>query len=186
MGLSLVTGPSTYPVTADEAKLHCRIDGTDENTLVDDLIAAATDYVEQYTGRAIVSQTWKVTQDAFSDAIMLPKGNIQSVTHVKYYDTAGDLQTVSSDDYTLDDANDPAWVVINSDKSWPDTMTGVNVVQVTYVAGYATVPTSVKRAILLLINQWYENRSAATEVNMSAMPNAVEALLANYRSYASS
>jgi len=64
MGLSLVTGPSTYPVTADEAKLHCRIDGTDENTLVDDLIAAATDYVEQYTGRAIVSQTWKVTQDA--------------------------------------------------------------------------------------------------------------------------
>lgn len=185
MGLTLVTpAAATYPVTLAEAKSQCRVDSSDDDTYLETLIAAATDHVEQYTGRAIISQTWKLTLDAFSDSILLPKGPVQSVSSVTYYDTNGDEQTLSADDYTFDGSSDPQWIVRNSDASWPTTLDGINAVSVTFVAGYSTVPPSIRHAILLLISQWFDQRSGTSDKPFSAVPHAVDALLANYRSFA--
>lgn len=183
MGLTLITPPAAYAVTTSEAKAHCRVDGTDDDTLIDGLIAAATEYAEQYTGRSLAAQTWKLTLDAFSDSILLPKGPVQSVASVKYFDAAGDEQTVSAGDYTLDNTSDPAWIVRNSDASWPTPMDGANVVSVTYATGYSTVPAPIKQACLLLIGDWYRGRENTSLVNNQPleMPHAVTALLCNYR-----
>ena len=178
MSLTLITAPAAYPVTTAEAKAHLRVDGSDEDTLIDGLIAAAADYVEQYTGRAIGTQTWELALDAFSDTILLPKGPVQSVTSVKYSDTAGVEQTVSADDYTLD-ASEPAWIVRNSDASWPATLTGINVVRVRYVTG--NVPAAIKHAVLLLIGDWYSAREDMGA--RSTIPNGVQALLTNFRQF---
>ena len=186
MGLTLLTPAASYPVTRAESKLHCRVDGTADDGLIDGLIAAATDYVEQYTGRAIMGQTWKLSLDAFSESILLPKGPVQSVTSVQYFDTNGDIQTASASLYTFDAASDPSWIVVNSDVSWPDTLDGVNAVNVTFVAGYSSVPAAIKKACLLLIGDWYrgrENTLIGTNQPME-MPHAVTALLCNYRAYA--
>ena len=184
MSLRLNTAPASYPVTLEEAKLHCRVDDDADDTLVEGLIAAATDYVENYTGRAIVSQTWELVLDDFSDAMMFPKGPVTAITSVKYIDADSVEQTVTSTNYTLDAASDPQWVVKASDYTWPAVSDGVNNVIVRFVCGYATVPASIKQAILLLIGQWYDNRADATDRPMIAMPNAVAALLTNYRSFA--
>lgn len=186
MGLTLVTPAASFPVTATEAKLHCRVDGASDDDLIDGLIAAATEYVEQYTGRSIMQQTWKLSLDAFSENILLPKGPVQSVSSLKYFDREGVEQTVSSSDYTLDNASDPAWIVRNADATWPDVLDSVNAVNVTYVAGYSVTPSPIKHAILLLIGDWYRGReNTALGTNQPAeMPHAVTALLANYRSFA--
>jgi uncharacterized phiE125 gp8 family phage protein len=183
MGLSLITPPASMPVTLEEAKAQCRVEDDSEDSLMTGLIGAATDYVEQYTGRALVSQTWRLTLDAFADSILLPKGPVQSVSAITYFDTAGDVQTLDASNYTADITSDPSWVVINSDAALPHLMDAVNVVRVDFVAGYSTLPASIKQAILLLIGQWFDNRSDVTDKAMIAMPNAVEALLTNYRSY---
>lgn len=175
MGLTLITPPTEYPVTRTEAKTHCRIDGSDEDALVDGLIAAASEYVEQYTGRSLLGQTWKLTLDEFSDSILLPRGPVQSAT-VKYYDASGVEQTASTDLYTLDAASDPAWIVRNDSETWPGTLDAVNVVSVTFIAGYETVPVPIKQAILLLVAQWYDDRTGW-------QPHVVDALLANYRAF---
>lgn len=184
MSIRLITAPASYPVSLAQAKLHCRIDGNDEDALVEGLIAAATEHVELYTGRAIVSQTWEAVYDAFSDAMVLPKGPVTAITSVKYFDTAGAEQTVTDTNYRLDSASDPQWLVRAADYTWPDVSDGVNNVVIRFVAGYATVPEALKQAILLLVGQWYDNRSAATDKPLIAMPNAVEALLTNHRSFA--
>lgn len=185
MGLVLITPAAASPVTLAEAKTHCRVDGSDEDTLITGLIAAATNYVEQYTGRAIGAQTWRLTQDTFSDNILLPMGPVQSISSVQYYDTAGVLQTVASSVYTLDADSDPAWLVRNANEAWPATLNGINAVRVTYVTGYATIPAAVKQAILLLIADWYNMRenTTLTTNQPTEMPHAVTALLANFRSY---
>lgn len=187
MGLTLVTPAASYPVTLAEAKVHCRVDGTDENDLIEGLIAAATDYVGQYTGRSIMAQTWRLTLDAFSDSILLPNGPVQSVSSVQYYDADGDNQTAAAGIYTLDNASDPAWLVCNSEAAWPATMAGVNVVSITYEAGFVTVPASIKQAVLLLVGDWYRGReNTALSTNQPAeMPHAVTALLTNYRAFSS-
>ena len=56
----LIAGPGEEPVSLAEAKAFARIDGTDEDALVGALIAAARLHVESLTGRALVSQTWRL------------------------------------------------------------------------------------------------------------------------------
>jgi uncharacterized phiE125 gp8 family phage protein len=174
MGVSVVTPAASYPVTLAEAKQVCKVDGTARDSEITGMIAAATEYAEKYTGHSIVTQTLKLTLDEFSDSILLPRGPVQSVTNVKYYDTAGVEQTVSASDYTTDLINDPAWVVRNATASWPTTLDAVNVVSVTYVAGYATIPEPIKWGILLWVSAVLDNQ---------AIPAAFEHLLTNYRSF---
>lgn len=184
MSLTLITAPTGFPVTLAEAKAQCRIESADEDSLINGLIATSTDYVEQYTGRALVTQAWRLSLDKFTESILIPKGPVQTVSSVTYFDSTGALQTVPSTSYTVDTSSDPQWVVINSNASWPAVMSGINMVRIDFIAGYATVPPSIKHAILLLIVQWFDHRSDVSDKAMIAMPNAIEALLTNYRSFA--
>lgn len=183
MGLRLITAPTDFPVTVDEAKDQCRVDGTDNDTYLGGLIATATDHVESYTGRAIMEQTWELVLDDFCDPIQFPKGPVSAITSVKYLDTDGVEQTISDTNYTLDDVNDPQLLVKASDYSWPTVDDGVNNVAIRFVCGYTIVPPAVKHAILLLISHWFDNRGVAAEKAMTDIPHAVDALLCNHRSY---
>lgn len=181
MGLTLITQPASFPVTLAEAKAHCRVEDAAEDATLNGLIAAATDYIQQYTGKVIIPQTWRLTLDTFSDSILLPKNPVQSVTSIKYFDFIVDIQTLPTGYYTADTASDPAWIVLNSDQTWPDTLDAVNAVRIEFIAGYTTVPPSIKHAILMLVAQWYDHRAAVADKAIIAVPHAVEALLANYR-----
>lgn len=183
MSIRLITAASSYPVTLDEAKAQCRIDSSDEDALINGLIAAATDYVELYTGRAIATQTWEYVADGFCDVMALTKGPVTSVTSVKYFDIDAVEQTLSATFYTVDFASDPQRVVLNDGFQWPAVDAGVNKVTIRFVAGYTTVPPSIKHAILLLIGQWFDNRADVADKAMFATPNAVTSLLTNYRSF---
>jgi uncharacterized phiE125 gp8 family phage protein len=178
MSLRLITAPTEYPVTRVEAKQHCRVDGTEEDGLIDTYIAAATAHVEAVTGRAIMDQTWELVLDDFSDAILLPKGPVQSITSITYYDTNSALQTLASDQYTLDNVSDPSWIVRPDDVTYPDVADGVNNVIIRFVAGYSDVPQTLKAALMILIAYFYDNRSTGE------IPEVVNTLLTNDRSFA--
>jgi uncharacterized phiE125 gp8 family phage protein len=163
MALKLITPPSTYPVTLAEAKLHCRVDIADDDALITAFITAATETAEQKTGRAIMSQTWELTLDAFPDTLELTRVPVQSITSVKYYDTAGVQQTVSNTLYALDATDDFGFAHISPVYAgvWPTTRDQINAVAVRYVAGYAdaaSVPQSIKNWILLMVSTMYEPR----------------------------
>lgn len=187
MSLRLITGPASYPVTLAEAKLHCRVDGSDEDTLLNGLIAAATGYVEQYTGLALLPQTWELLLDQFSDTIQIPKAPTTAITSVKYIDTLGAEQTVSNTEYVLDAASEPQWLVKASDYEWPEVADGVNNVIIRFVCGFQTVPPAIKQAILLLIGDYYRSRENTTIgvgiTQTPELPHGVNALLANYRQF---
>lgn len=184
MGLTLVTPATDYAVTLAEAKAHCRVDHADEDTHIQGLIAAATDYVGQYLGRSITEQTWRLSLNDFSDVMILPMGPVSEVSSVKYDDSANAEQTLSTG-FTVDLASDPQRVVRDPDFSWPDVYDGTNKVRIEYVAGYSSIPASIKHAVLLLIGQWFDNRSATNVGNItSELPHGIAALLTNHRSFA--
>ena len=60
MRLKLITPPAVEPITATEAKLHARIDISDDNSLVGDLITTAREYCEGVNGHAFITQTWEL------------------------------------------------------------------------------------------------------------------------------
>lgn len=188
MSLRLVTPPDDAPVTIEEARTMCRVIGTDEDAMLGRLIVAATAHVEAYTGRSIMPQVWELVLDGFDDAILIPRGPVTAIESVTYYDAAEQLQTVAASAYALDAASDPQWLVRASAASWPAVASGINNVIIRFAAGYAATAPELeimRQAILLLIVQWFDNPSAvAVGTIVSSMPNAVDALLCNVRSFA--
>ncbi len=61
--LERVSGPSSEPITLAEMKLHLRTfaSDTDEDDLISALITSAREWVENYTGRALMDQSWRIT-----------------------------------------------------------------------------------------------------------------------------
>ena len=189
MALKLITPPTTFPIDLASAKLHCRVDIADDDTLITALITAATEMAEQKTGRAIMTQTLELTLDAFPEAFELTRVPVQSVTSVKYYDTTGAQQTLSNTLYALDAADDFGFAHISPVYAgvWPNTRDQINAVAVRYVAGYAdaaSVPQSIKNWILLMVSTMYANREteaySSRAVSTTVQMQFVDRLLDRY------
>lgn len=165
MALKLITAASELAVSLADAKLHLRVDVSDDDSLITSMITSATEMAETATGRAIMPQTWELTLDAFPDALEITRVPAVSVTTLKYWDATGTQQTLSNAFYTLDNADEfgPAYVVPVYNGSWPDTRDQINAVALRYLAGYAdaaSVPESIKSWIKLMVGAMYENRES--------------------------
>lgn len=162
MSLRLVTPPTEYPITLEQAKAQCRRLDNNEDDLLEEYIAEATDLIEQHTGLALMPQTWELVLDDFSDTIKLPKGPVRSITSVSYYDDDDVLQTVTNTNFALDNTSDPAWLVRASDFSWPSVASGVNNVIIRLELGYAdaeSIPSLLIAAVKLAVSAQHENRT---------------------------
>lgn len=194
MGLTLVTGPSTEPVTLAEAKAHCRVAISDDDGLIAGYILAARVHLETETRRAFLTQTYDATYDyewpviwdrctsTYRPQITIPKPPLQSVTSVSYVDDAGASQTLAANQYRVS-ANgiegliEPAYNV-----SWPTVREQMACVTVRFVCGYTSFPEPLRQAMLLLIGHWYENRETVNVGNITGeIPFAVSALVFPYR-----
>ena len=193
MSLKLVTPASALAVSLAEAKLHLRVDGTDEDTLITSMITAATETAEQITGRAIMPQTWLLTLDAFEDELVLTRVPVASIVSVTYTDPDGvELALSTGSNWRLLDLDDyaPARIVPVYGYSWPATRAQAEVVGVEYVAGYANaaaVPEPIKAWIKLTVSAMYENREAESystrAVSTTVKMSFVDALLDRYKVY---
>lgn len=194
MTMKVVTPPSAEPITLAEARLHLRVTPDDDSppwhpddTLIMAQVAAAREWCENHTKRALALQTVEVVLDEFpASAIQLPMSPIHSITWLKYVDTAGAEQTLSTTLYALDNYQEPGWVVPAVGTTWPATQAVINAVTVRYLAGYdamyVPLPAAIRAAMLLLLGNWYENREAVVIGTIqSELSFAVEALLLPYR-----
>jgi uncharacterized phiE125 gp8 family phage protein len=173
--LELKTAPTHEPITLEEAKDHLRVDGTDDDALISDLITAARKRAEKFQRRAFITQTWTVFLDEFPVWIRLPKPPLQSVTSVKYLDTDGVQQTLASADYRVDTKSVPARITPAWNESWPSTRAVTNAVEIEMVVGYGAatvVPEEARAAIKIYLGGLYENREPTKEEM-----DSVEALL---------
>jgi uncharacterized phiE125 gp8 family phage protein len=154
MAITVTSPPAALPVTLAEAKAYARV--VDDDDLIESLIFAARDHVEQATGRIMVATTFELTLDEFPDnEILLPRSPLLTVASVKYDDTDGNEQTLSTSDYTVDTASEPGWIVPSTDTRWPTTFDGINAVRI--LAGTLAVlhdPNACARRCLPAAAKW--------------------------------
>ena len=180
---TLKTAATDEPVTPEEVADHLRIASTDPLFMT--YASAARQWVEAYTERALVTQTWQLSLDGLYRQIWLPRSApLQSVTHLKYYDSANVLQTWAASNYRLAAFHEPALLEIVDDAVLPSTYLRADAVQIEYVTGYASgaCPDPLRAAVLLLTAHFYENREAVLVGAVSKpLEFALEALCAPYR-----
>lgn len=188
MGLKLKTAPNAEPIDITAAKLHCKVDGTDDDTLITALIASARQQAEHRTGRALVTQEWELSLDSFpNDSLEIPLPPLRSVSSITYLDTAGTRQTLANTEYQVITDELVGRVVPAYSKSWPSCRVHPGSVVVTFSAGYGAasdVPESIKSWMKLAVGTWYENRDATVDGQFSELPRDFwDGLLDPYRVY---
>lgn len=175
----LITAPSTEPVTVAEIKAHLRVTNSADDTYLGTLLAAAREYVEQQTGRALAEQTREYTADAFpgNGVLRLGFAPVVSISSVKYLDEAGSEQTLDSSVYTVDTQSEPGALALKVDQDWPDTASLPAAVRVRYVCG-ATARPLLKQAVLFIAAHWYEQRLPVNVGNIvNEIPHSLAAIL---------
>jgi uncharacterized phiE125 gp8 family phage protein len=186
--VKITTQPSIEPVTTAEAKLHCRIDQSTEDTIVDRLIETARQQCEDIARRAFITRTYTAYLDCwpYMTRFELPYPPLLGITSVKYYDDAGSPSvTYSSSNYQVDAHSEPGRFALKNTASWPSvSLRDLNGVEIIYTAGYGALATDVpdryKAAILLTVAHLYEHREAVVVeqgVSLAQLPQGVYDLL---------
>lgn len=161
MGLKIFARPSELPITLAEAREHLRLGSdTSQDGKVLALCYAAAEAAEGYTGRALCTQTWDLALDRFPECeLTMPKGSLRSVSFVKYIDTAGVEQTLSSTYYQVDTKQDPGRFGQAYGFTWPCPREQLSAVTIRFVCGYggvAAVPFTIKAGCLLHVQAHFD------------------------------
>lgn len=153
------------PVDIDDVRAELRITGTAGDDLLYRHIAAATDRVESWTGRALRAQTITAVMEGGKYAVALPRTPVASVVSVTVNGTA-----VSSDTWTL---NARTGILhrgaIGSGAYWPR-----GTVQVTYTTS-AAVADRYRQAVIEYVRYLLAGQRGSTG-QPSAGASAEEAL----------
>ena len=186
--LTRTVAPADHAVSLEQAKCMLRLppDDSDEDVFLETLIDAVTAEVENFLGRSIITQTWKYTLDCFPCMIQLPRPPLLSVASITYIDTDESSQTLSSSVYQVDVLSDPARIMEAAGQSWPSTSgESLNAVTVTYTACYGAdttdTPANIQAAILMMVNDLYNNREAQILGTIVSDNPAVARLLAPHK-----
>jgi uncharacterized phiE125 gp8 family phage protein len=175
MPLELVTAPATEPVTLDEAKAHLKIDSSDDDALITTLIAAARARAEWHTGRAFVTQSWRLWLDAWPcEPVEIPLPPLQSVSTVTVYARDDSATVLDASTYQVA-SNRIAF------KAAQTNLRRLNAVAIAFTAGFGDdaddTPALIRQAILDIIADLYTNRGDTN----GEPPLEALALLAPYR-----
>lgn len=173
-------------VTAD-ALAHLVADSSDTSRVAIQ-VADAVDMVEGYCSTRLLTQTVTLQRADLAPVMPLPIGPVQTVA-LTYLDANGASQTLPTGLYALVGACtlEPRIERLKG-QQWPALLAHPTAVTLAAVVGYGNdaskVPGKVRRAILLLVGDFYANREdtvAERGVVPATLPNGVTQLLANER-----
>ena len=183
----LLAGPAEEPVTLAEAKAWLKVDGADEDALIGTLITAARLHLESVTGRALLTQSWRLVLDAWpaGGEVRLPVAPLSELTAIRAFDEDGDEHTIGLAQFLVEAGGTPARLVL------PPTVAGMPAlrqrfgIEIDYVAGFgepSDVPQELKQALLVLVAHWFEHRDAVVIAGSGAViPFGFDRLIAPYR-----
>lgn len=149
-----------------------------------DLITDGRAAVEAHTGRALLTQTWDYYLQGWprGNAIVLPFGNLQSVTSVSWKDTDGTETTLTvTTDYLVEtNGNQCGRVVLPFGVSWPSgDLYPTNPIKIRFICGWLTaaaVPKNIKRAVKFAAEDAYYHGDRS-----ETLKPVIDNLLASWR-----
>ncbi len=194
------------PITVAEAKLHCRVDYTEDDRLIASFISAARLRAEVLTRRTLIKQVFDQYVDTFPFAsggyydrhirqwgpgpgwlpssgggvIALMARPVSAVASVKYTDASGTLQTIDPANY-ITSLGLGGRIQSLPGFVWPITRDQIDAIAIRFTAGVATandISETVKSACRLMVGHWYEHREEVSDAQTYSVPNTVDALLA--------
>jgi len=180
--LRTITPAASYPVEREDVFNMVKLDPSNpalvrEGAYIEDLIASATAMIEDYCGRAFITQTLELTlipdikgffnvgnqkylYETLPQIIKLWRPPCQSVTSFTAIDQYGTTYLQPAGRYQTNTDMEPAEIQLMYGGVWDYYIRGHYRIQ--YIAGYGDtldkVPSQIRNAIRLTVAQWYASR----------------------------
>lgn len=161
MNLVQTVAPLSEPLSLEDAKTFMHILEDDEDALIESFISGAREYAENYTNRQLMTATFELTTDRFTQDKQFPKNPVKSVTKIEYMDISGYYQILDPSKYYIYGENDVYKIhyendvyrniAIKDDK---------RAVKITFISGYDVVPSGIIAYIRMAVSTMYENRES--------------------------
>jgi len=188
---TLITAPIIEPITLGELKLHLRCDDAvfTEDGLLNSIITAGREYVEDITRRHLLTQTWGFSLKEWpkTNTIRVPGGNLQSVTSIKWKGTDGVETTLAETTDYLVEVNGESYgnIILPYGESWPSgSLYPSNPITILFISGWTTaalVPYKIKAACRMICADLYEMRGEPVLGQTVATNRTTQNLLASSR-----
>ena len=164
---------SVLPLSLDEFRDHVRVSDRDHDPALRRALYAAAMDVENKAGIRLRSSSLYDYFRGIPEPFRFSAGPVNSITTVRNMTDAADVDAAS---YELDLVG--GWPTLRSlsASAWGSTKT----YRVTYAAGYASIPAPLQVAVFELAAMHFENREAATPVQMHALPLSINSILQGY------
>lgn len=181
--LTLVKKADLSPISLSQIKTHLRLDHSDEDEYLTQLIETASQLVEAYLGRSLMRQTWELLWQKSDDALtcLTPQRSKPTRIALKFppFVQIVRLESILESNqltpikrYEIDVMHDMPFLVIGSI---------YEKVRVVYESGYGDfphdVPGPICQAIMATVTEYYENRGVVSVPTN----NYVQGLLQPYR-----
>lgn len=144
----------TEPVTLDEAKAWCRIDVSDDDDIITELITGARIICEQYSNISFIERTVTARLKNELGGIYLPYGPV----------LAYDNPVIFTDDLGVEQEANAYTIVGVSFKAIKEPFEELTV---NYPTGYEVLPKNLKKALLNQIDWMYANRGSDESAQIS-------------------
>ncbi|MCF3642632.1 phage head-tail connector protein [Rhizobium sp. TRM95111] len=185
MTIAELMPPAAEPIALAAAKAHLRLDTSDEDELVSDLLRSARTHLERETGLALISRSFRLYLDRWPDGrvIQIARGPVQTIENVTVYDGNGMPLDVALTGFVLDGTARPARLVL-ADRPAPGQ--AANGIEIDFTAGFGDsgvdVPDTLKRAMLIHVALMFELRGAVDRGEQPAgVPAGYDRLVAPWR-----
>lgn len=176
-------GPDCPPVSLDDFKVHARVSGSGQDSILAMMLEAVTAYAEGFTKRDFITKTYQTFRDEFSEVGELRRSKLQSVTTIKYL-VSGSLVTVSDSIYFNTVETDFSEILLEDGEAWPtDGDTRKQAIEIIFKAGFGddsrSIPEDLKLAILQHATNYNENRGDCTLAD--SVPASTKIVYDKYR-----
>ncbi len=193
----LKTPPTVEPITLAETKAWLKVDHSDEDSLLQLLIATARERCESITGLSLMIQQWVAylpawplsSEEAWWDgvregafiqrphtSIQLQNGPVRQIDAFTLWDAEGNASDYPAEQYLLDPVRNQ--IVLKAGAPLPQGNRMVNPIEITYTTGHEFIPGPIKTGLLKLVTHLYEHRG---DDNNETIPIEVLSLWQPYR-----
>lgn len=179
----LVDGPQLEPISLVEAKAWLRVDGTEEDSLIQALIVSARLIVEAEIGRVLLAQNWRLIGDAWPPGENIPVkiGKVISVAGGRVFPAEGAPELMNSGDFAIERGAEQDAILPLRRPAPGRSRSGIEIdLRLGFGEMGTAVPEPLRLAIRQLVTHSFEQRGDETAPGRGLPPH-VASLLQPYR-----
>lgn len=169
----MIGGDPLVPGVAalNAAKVYLRVEGTDEDAMLERLIGSAAELCERFVRQALLARAFSETLTLSGTWARLGMAPVQTISGVEGVKSDGSTFAFSADAYAIDiDAHGDGWVRVTR----PEDAVRMRVAyQAGLAADWASLPEALRQGMIRLTAHLFTHRDAATD---AGPPAAVTAL----------